>query len=323
VLRYEDRATVTRAEPQPPRRPAPVATGGPRKQALCVGINAYPTNALSGCVADAQEWAEVLGDLGFEVTMLLDGEATRARMLEAIGDLVATTGPGDVGVLQYSGHGTQVADADGDETDRLDEALVPVDFDDGAFLVDDDLRSIFATIPTGANLTCFMDCCFSESNTRMLRLEQPRRVSSAATARFLPRSPERDRLHREYRRARRSRGGPAPAAAEGSPITHVSFSACRDFQVALESGGHGHFTTAAATLLRDPDVLAWTNVELFQRILGTIEPGQTPTLEPAGDSRRVLAAYATASATAGGLAVPGPRGPSPNGRGAGRRPVAT
>ncbi|MBE7195499.1 MAG: caspase family protein, partial [Gordonia polyisoprenivorans] len=291
-------------------RPAVRRRSGPRRAALCIGINAYPTNALKGCVADAEEWADVLNGLGFETTMLVDGNATRAKILDAIEGLVDSIDAGDVGVVQYSGHGTQVADTDGDElSDRLDEALVPVDFDRNAFIIDDDLRNIFASLRTGANLTCFMDCCFSESNTRFLRVEQPRRSTSArVTPRFLPRSDERDRLHRRSRARRRSCEGTGSAVV--TPTTHVSFSACRDFQVALESNGHGHFTVAATDLLRHPDALSWTNAEFFQRILGAIEPGQTPTLEPSGDSRLLLATYATAA----DIGVPVQLQRSPNGR---------
>ena len=297
------------AAARPAGRPSP-RRSGPGKQALCIGINDYPApNALSGCVADAREWAEVLGGLGFDVTMLLDRDATRENMLEAIRRIVAETGPGDVGVVQYSGHGTQVADTDGDEMrDHLDEALVPVDFGTGSFIIDDDLRSIFATIRTGANITCFMDCCFSETNTRLLRVEQPRLGTTGATARFLPRSAELDRQYRRFR-AGLPTSGPGGGSAT-SPLTHVSFSACRDFQVALESDGHGHFTAAAARLLGNPEALTWTNVEFFQRVLGTIEPGQTPTLEPAGDSRRLLASYATAA----DIDLPDQRRRSDNGR---------
>ncbi len=292
---YVETTRTMASHGRPPGRPPSPARERATKRALCIGINAYPApNALSGCVADTREWADVLGSRGFEVTTLLDHEATREAMLEAIRQLVAATVPGDVGVLQYSGHGTQVADTDGDEnTDHLDEAIVPVDLDEGAFIIDDDLRRIFAAVPSGANLTCFMDCCFSESNARLLRLEQPRTRTSTARARFLPRSKGRDQQHRVYRQAHRSPRQTSPALGT-LPITNISFSACRDFQVALESDGHGHFTAAATRLLRESDAATWTNAEFFQRILGTIEPGQTPTLEPAGDSRLLLAAYRSA-----------------------------
>ncbi|HEY2223059.1 caspase family protein [Actinomycetospora sp.] len=277
---------------RPPLLVAGSASARPAKRALCIGIDAYPApNSLGGCVADAHEWAEVLRQRGFEVATLVDQQATRQQMLDGIRRLVAATGPGDIGVLQYSGHGTQVPDADGDETtDHLDEAIVPIDFGDGAFIIDDDLRAVFSAVPAGGNLTCFMDCCYSESNTRMLRVERPRVETGAASVRYLSRSADRDRSHRQYRRTHRSRVTARPATG-AVPMTNVSFSACRDFQVALESDGHGHFTTAATRLLRDPDASAWTNVEFLQHILGTIETGQTPTLEPAGDSRRLLTAY--------------------------------
>lgn len=43
----------------PPLPPITTAPGGGRKRALCVGINRYPTAPLSGCVADAQAWAQM------------------------------------------------------------------------------------------------------------------------------------------------------------------------------------------------------------------------------------------------------------------------
>ena len=99
---------------------------------------------------------------------LTDKRATHAEIVKALRDLVSKSQHGDVLVFHYSGHGTQVRDTDGDEEDGTDEALVPVDFQDGAFLIDDDLRDIFNNLAPGVNLTCFIDCCHSGSITRML-----------------------------------------------------------------------------------------------------------------------------------------------------------
>jgi hypothetical protein len=49
------------------------------KRALCVGINDYPgaDMDLNGCVNDAMDWQSLLESRGYQVTRLLDSEATR------------------------------------------------------------------------------------------------------------------------------------------------------------------------------------------------------------------------------------------------------
>ena len=92
------------------------------KRALCVGINDYPVAGadLKGCVNDAKAWAALLIDhFDFEpqnVTMLLDAQATKQRVLEEVDKVLAGTKKGDVIVFTNSSHGTYVADGDGDES---------------------------------------------------------------------------------------------------------------------------------------------------------------------------------------------------------------
>ncbi|MFD1691434.1 caspase family protein [Azotobacter chroococcum] len=97
------------------------------KNALCIGINDYPgtDSDLSGCVNDAHDWAAVLQGYGFNVSTLIDEQATREAMLGAIGNLIGSAQSGDTVVLTYSGHGTWLEDTDGDEPDARDEALCP------------------------------------------------------------------------------------------------------------------------------------------------------------------------------------------------------
>lgn len=70
---------------------------------------------------------------------LLHRDATRGRIVDALTTLTASARAGDTLVFQYSGHGTQVADLSGDERDGYDEAPVPVDYESGTLLLDDDL----------------------------------------------------------------------------------------------------------------------------------------------------------------------------------------
>jgi hypothetical protein len=44
--------------------------------------------------------------------------------------------------FHYSGHGSQIRDTNGDEVDRLDEVLVPLDFQQNGFIVDDEIFTI-------------------------------------------------------------------------------------------------------------------------------------------------------------------------------------
>lgn len=229
----------------PSGRSALGSGGGAARRALCVGIDSYPTSPLAGCVQDAQAWSRALGGIGFDVTTVLDSDATRQRVLAALEALVASARAGDTLVFQYAGHGTQADDLNGDESDRYDEALVPIDYQSGALLLDDDLAEIYRQLPDGAVLTLFMDCCHSGTNSRFAPFDRgtPR---GSERRRFLPLTPENAEAHRRYR-ARA--GSPTPTTAEESLPGVVHFAACLDNQYAYESDGQGHFTRVATASL--------------------------------------------------------------------------
>ena len=100
-----------------------------KKLALCIGINDYPGTGsdLSGCVNDANDWGKLLSQKGFTVKKLLDKEATRKNILDNMKSLIDPAIKGDSIIFQYSGHGTYIADKDGDESDGTDECLCPSD----------------------------------------------------------------------------------------------------------------------------------------------------------------------------------------------------
>ncbi|HGZ69864.1 MAG TPA: caspase family protein, partial [Nitratifractor sp.] len=124
------------------------------KRSLHIGINEYPDTGsdLSGCVNDANDWRLELEARGFVAESLLDGEAKKGAMVEAISKIVADTGRDDIAVITYSGHGTWVPDKDGDEVDKRDEALCPNDIAKGEVLVDDELYEIFSNRKWGARV---------------------------------------------------------------------------------------------------------------------------------------------------------------------------
>ena len=181
------------------------------KYALCIGINNYPgtQNDLSGCVNDAEVWAEELTSRGFVVTTLLDGKATKAAMVEGMQTVIGKAKYGDAVVITYSGHGTWVADEDGDEPDKRDEALCPHDLGSGP-LIDDQLYEIFAERERGVRLVVVADSCHSGTVARFYReAAEPRRVRFLAPEDY-PQNKDKLKHLRLIERAPargRSRGG--------------------------------------------------------------------------------------------------------------------
>ncbi|MEW6241943.1 MAG: caspase family protein [Chloroflexota bacterium] len=146
------------------------------KKAVCIGINNYPGgfNDLKGCVNDANDWAALLQEYGFEVNVILDDRATRQTVKTALEGLVASAGAGDVVVFTYSGHGTQSLDFGGDEGDLFDEAISVYD----GTVLDDELRTIIKKINSQATLVVISDSCFSGTVTRL--------AAGPAKPRFMP-----------------------------------------------------------------------------------------------------------------------------------------
>ncbi|WP_432723982.1 caspase family protein [Jeongeupia wiesaeckerbachi] len=133
------------------------------KSALCVGINDYPgvSSDLAGCVNDAKDWAAELQQRGFAVSLLLDGDASKQAMVDAIRQHVDAARANDVVVITYSGHGSWVPDDDGDEPDARDEVLCPHDIHQGRTLSDDELYALFDERERGVRIVLIADSCHS------------------------------------------------------------------------------------------------------------------------------------------------------------------
>jgi hypothetical protein len=255
--------------------------GSGRKLALCVGIDAYPgANALQGCVNDARRWAEYLGRVGFEVTPLRDDEATHRKIVTTLESMLKSARAGDSVVFQYAGHGYHVPDLDGDEVGGEDQALVPFDFDDGAFLIDDELRELLRKTPSGVRVTCFMDCCHSGTNSRVLMSGTP--AQRSGKRRFLALDEaQRRAVVDKYMRVRSSMRRDATARSFGQDaMTWVSFAACQDSESALEHDGSGDFTRIALDVLAGSRS-ALRHGEFFDLIQSGFPPPrvQTPVLD--------------------------------------------
>ena len=275
-------ASIPAAAPVPTSSPSPVVLSHrAARRALCVGINAYPGRAeLFGCVRDAELWARTLRGMDFEVTMLHDGDATREGILRELERLVRSGEPGDVLAFQYSGHGIQLPDLDGDEESGMDQALVPVDFRSGAYVLDDEQFGLFQTLREGVALTCFYDCCHSgtmarlmdsfRSGTRGVEDEGPRIRCLEPDAAMIA----------AFRAARGATRGTPRELRERSRSRAVAFSACRDHEPALERNGHGVFTRAATSLLASAAGALPTHEAFHRQVLDALSAeSQRPQLD--------------------------------------------
>lgn len=97
-------------------------------RALLVGINAYPSSPLNGCVNDTTSMAELLTSPTYNfksenIRLLVDARATTAAILDHLNWLVQVE-PGATILFQYSGHGAQVPTRnDAGEVDNLLEVI--------------------------------------------------------------------------------------------------------------------------------------------------------------------------------------------------------
>lgn len=196
------------------------------KKALCIGINYKSTEyALDGCINDADDWASFLHNLaGFDVAVMAEAAATKRNMLAGIETIATRLKPGDVGVVQFSGHGTWVPDLTGDEPDGRDEALCPIDCESNLIL-DDELHEIFNQVHKDAHLVFIADCCHSGTIFRVAKDQ-----INVGGVRFLPQSYF---THTEVQHAQIQKAARLPVtyplgATDRAFPNVVHFSGCRD-----------------------------------------------------------------------------------------------
>jgi hypothetical protein len=154
------------------------------KRALMIGINNYrAVPKLQGSLNDIETIKHVLVTRwGFQesnIQLLTNEKATREGILAALKKFVNETKPLDTVYIHYSGHGSQVADLNGDEQDdKLDETIVPYDGRTRSVpdITDDELDVIFSRLPTKNALIVF-DSCHSGTATRSLSIIRTRSIS--------------------------------------------------------------------------------------------------------------------------------------------------
>lgn len=102
------------------------------------------------------------------IVKLINEEGTRDNIIKELKKLAEISNSGDVVLIYYSGHGSQVVNSLSNELDKKDETIVPYDSYLGVPDIRDKELSVFLNgiIDKGAILTCIFDCCHSGSVTR-------------------------------------------------------------------------------------------------------------------------------------------------------------
>src|SRR5262245_38995569 len=141
-------------------------------RSLHIGLNhvdnsAYPgfnIPDLNACIADANSMQSLAAGQGFITQGLTDDQATADEVIRCINSFAQELEAGDIFLLTYSGHGSQVTDEDGDETDGWDETWVLWD----RMLIDDELYQLFSQFAAGVRIFMLSDSCHSGTVARMI-----------------------------------------------------------------------------------------------------------------------------------------------------------
>lgn len=246
-------------------------------KALLCGINDYQSvTDLRGCLNDVDDMRKLLiTHFKFKnenVRVLQNEQVVRSRLANEMNWLFEEAVVGDRLVFHYSGHGSQVADTDGDDSDSADEILClhDMNFDDpSTYLKDDDLRQWTKKLINGTQLLVVLDSCHSGTGTRMMpvpgharaaaivdRPTQSRRLARAAAdvgdprdfvlARFVPPPP-----HIQAQINLRRNRGAFRRGLRMETMNHILLAACRDDQTAADAFINGRYNGAFTRFICD------------------------------------------------------------------------
>lgn len=251
---------------------------------------------LFGCHFDAEDMERIAAERGFEQrTVLLDEQATRDAVKTAVAAAAARLKAGDVFMLTYAGHGSQVPDFNSDEDDGADETLCLYD----GMLIDDEIYELWSKFADDVRIVMISDSCHSGTVSRAARTVQPIAVDGqpVVRTRLLPLAlaMKAFRTHRDFYMAlgRQHRGPDERVLTREldmplrGPVLLVA--ACQDNQESQDGVGNGRFTQELLRVWDEGRFEGdWTT--LASRIVANMPPNQSPRLTLIGRSPEVLAA---------------------------------
>lgn len=231
----------------------PVEYETSNKVALLFAINNYPgsSNDLSGCLNDQDDLIKKIPD--FQIRNFRDSEVTRSNFIAELDQAISTAVQGDILLVHYSGHGTQLQDKNGDEPDRIDEALYLYD----GPLVDDDINISLSKLKDGVICVVLLDSCFSGTATKAVSNKN----------KFLP--------YKGKALKRINKG-------EKGELKWVVFSGCSEHQTSADAFISGKYNGAFTYFLLKTLDRKLTYKQWYEKITDYLPSGefdQVPTLE--------------------------------------------
>jgi hypothetical protein len=294
---------------------APARPTKARGLSLHIGLNAVDPKHYAGwsgdlvaCEFDANDMAALAEAQNIKPTILLTKKATRANVLKVIRAAAKTLKGGDLFLLTYSGHGGQVPDVSGEETDKKDETWC---FYDGEF-IDDELYNELGAFGPGVRVIVLSDSCHSGTVTRA---RVPETVAGLGRSKMMPPSVAMRTysLHKHFydniqhevaRHARKARGAsidPDAAlaqvhAAATNRLTHIAgntnaavilLSGCQDNQTSMDGDHNGAFTEQLLRVWDDGrfNPSGGTYVNFHAAIKAGMPSTQTPNFFTLGSAR--------------------------------------
>ena len=271
---------------------APTEAGSPVKRALLIGINNYKypdrISPLAGSLNDVEDMRQVLiGKFEFapeNILVLKDAQATHAGIMSAIHThLIDTAKPGDIIVIHYSGHGSQMKDVTGKMPNGLDESIVPYDSRDPEGRIFDisgaEFHNALAQLAAKTrNITVILDSCNSGTLVRGARVR-----SIPADTRDIPPAV-----------ATAMRGVSAIPAESATPrFAFISAATSKEnaFEQFADGHDHGALTYFLTRQLRAARAGA-TYRDIMDPVIANVTayfPGQHPALEGAEADQHVFA----------------------------------
>lgn len=262
---------------------------------LGIGLNAVDPKHYAGwngrlraCEYDIRDMSEIVSRYGFGVKTLLTKQATRGNVIQDIKKAAKLLSPDDIFIINYSGHGGQLPDINGDEEDHKDETWCLYDKQ----LVDDELFLLLTTFRSDVRIIVISDSC--HSGTMIKEVFKPR-------APIIPSNPEQDfnikamplEIELKVLENNSLYKGIKDTLRLLQPITKkkkevckhkiMLLSGCQDNQYSQDGLRNGLFTS---TLKR-----IWNNgkfkgsyKEFYTKILRNMPPEQTPNMMLIGDT---------------------------------------
>ena len=144
----------------------------PKRHALLFGLNYHrtPKARLRGCINDIDNVERLLRTPPYDFGVIhkhpdpaRNPRTTRAGILQEMQALARASVEQELELvwIHYSGHGCSVRDNNRDERDRMDECLVPSDYNTGGLVRDDDIKRVLRTFNPKTRVVCIFDCCHS------------------------------------------------------------------------------------------------------------------------------------------------------------------